>query len=108
LPVAAPVPRPLLPGRLEQRLLDQRRDRNADPLARCYVVDPVGPAGLFAAPTHRPPPGRHRSDPGLAEGRRSRIGGVLEHAPYGRPIPGRLAAPGLDALPQETPAYLAE
>src|SRR5215212_2337539 len=108
LPIAAPVLRQLLAGRLEQRLIDQRRDWHADPLARCYVVDPVGPAGLFAASAHRAQPGRHRSDPGLAEGRRSRIGGVPEHAPYGRPIPGRLAAPGQDALLLETTAHLAE
>src|SRR3954453_7345105 len=108
LPIAAPVLRQLLTGRLKQRLLDQRRDRDADPLALPHIVDPMGPAGLFAASTPRAQPGRHRSDPGLAEGRRSRIGGVLEHAPYGGPIPGRLAAPGPDALPQETPAHLAE
>src|SRR4051794_9684760 len=108
LPIAAPVLRQLLAGRLEQRLIDQRRDWHADPLARCYVVDPVGPAGLFAASAHRAQPGRHRSDPGLAEGRRSSIGGVPENAPYGRPIPGRLAAPGQDALLLETTAGLAD
>src|SRR5215212_9263193 len=108
LPVAAPVLRQLLAGRLEQLRIDQRRDRDADPLARLHVVDPLGPAGLFAASAHRAQPGRHRSDPGLAEGRRSSIGGVPEDAPHGRPIPGRLAAPGLDTLAQETPTYLAD
>src|SRR3982751_5548478 len=68
----------------------------------------MGSAGLFAAAAHRAQPGRHGPDPGLAEGRRSRIGGVPEDAPHGRPIPGRLAAAGPDALPQETPAHLAE
>src|SRR4051812_6610325 len=38
----------------------------------------------------------------------SSIGGVLENAPYSGPIPDRLAAPGPDALPPETPAHLAE
>src|SRR5215207_1256860 len=108
LSIAAPVLRQLLAGRLEQLLIDQRRDWHADPLAWRHVVDPVGPAGLFAASAHRAQPGRHRSDPGLAEGRRSSIGGVLENAPHGRPIPGRLAAPGLDTLAQETPTYLAD
>src|SRR3954452_13491695 len=108
LPIAAPVLRQLLAGRLEQLLLDQRRDWHADPLARGYVVDPVGPTGLLAASTHRAQPDRHRSDPGLAEGRRSSIGGVPENAPHGRPIPGRLAAAGPDALLLETPAHLAE
>src|SRR3954451_14423222 len=59
----------------------------------------MGPGGRFAPAAPRPQPGRHRSDPGLAEGRRSSIGGVPENAPHGRPIPGRLAAPGPDALP---------
>src|SRR5215210_3239576 len=108
LPVAAPVLRQLLTGRLEQRLLDQRRDWHADPLAWRHVVDPVGPAGLFAAAAHRAQPGRHGPDPGLAEGRRSSIGGVPENAPHGRPIPGRLAAAGPDALLLETPAGLAD
>src|SRR5215212_10024394 len=108
LPIAAPVLCQLLTGRLEQLRINQRRDRDADPLARCYVVDPVGSTGLFAASAHRAQPGRHRSDPGLAEGRRSSIGGVPENAPHGAPIPGRLAAPGPDALPQETPAHLAD
>src|SRR3954447_22032050 len=39
---------------------------------------------------------------------RSSVGGVPENAPYGRPIPGRLAAAGPDALPLETTAGLAE
>src|SRR4051812_21738652 len=68
----------------------------------------MGSAGLFAAAAHRAQPGRHGPDPGLAEGRRSSIGGVPEDAPHGRPIPGRLAAPGPDALLLETPTYLAE
>src|SRR5215213_6370128 len=106
--MAAPALRQLLTGRLEQRLLDQRRDGDADPLAWGHVVDPVGSAGLFAAAAHRAQPDRHRSDPGLAEGRRSRIGGVPENAPHGRPIPGRLAAPGQDALLLETTAGLAD
>src|SRR5215212_5072621 len=108
LPVTAPVLHQLLAGRLEQRLINQRRDRDADPLAWRHVVDPMGPAGLFAAAAHRAQPGRHRSDPGLAEGRRSSIGGVPEDAPHGRPIPGRLAAAGPDALLLETPAHLAD
>ena len=108
LPIAAPVLRQLLAGRLEQLLIDQRRDWHADPLARGYVVDPVGSAGLLAASTHRAQPDRHRSDPGLAEGRRSSIGGVPENAPHGGPIPGRLAAAGPDALLLETPAGLAD
>src|SRR3954465_10624336 len=68
----------------------------------------MGSAGLFAAAAHRAQPGRHGPDPGLAEGRRSRIGGVPEDAPHGRPIPGRLAAAGPDALLLETPAGLAD
>src|SRR3954447_17103084 len=36
------------------------------------------------------------------------IGGVLENAPHGGPIPGRLAAAGPDALLLETPAHLAD
>src|SRR5829696_6380692 len=108
LPIAAPVLHQLLAGRLEQLLLDQRRDRDADPLAWRHVVDPMGSAGLFAASAHRAQPGRHRSDPGLAEGRRSSVGGVPENAPHGAPIPGRLAAAGPDALLLETPAHLAD
>src|SRR5436853_7903296 len=98
LPMAAPVLRQLLTGRFEQRLLDQRRDRDADPLAWGHVVDPMGSAGLSATSAHRAQPDRHRSDPGLAEGRRPRIGRVPENAPHGGSIPGRLAAAGPDAL----------
>jgi len=50
LPVAAPVLRQLLTGRLEQRLIDQRRDWHADPLAWGYIVDPVGPRGRSLPP----------------------------------------------------------
>src|SRR4051794_1474467 len=99
LPIAAPVLRQLLAGRLEQLLIDQRRDWHADPLARGYVVDPVGSAGLLAASTHRAQPDRHRSDPGLAEGRRSSIGGVPENAPHGRPIPGQACRCGSGCPP---------
>src|SRR3954454_16612997 len=95
-------------GQITCCLIDQRRDWHADPLAWRHVVDPMGPAGLFAAAAHRAQPGRHRSDPGLAEGRRSSIGGVPENAPHGGPIPGRLAAAGPDALLLETPAHLAD
>src|SRR3954467_9233219 len=108
LPIAAPVLRQLLAGRLEQLLIDQRRDWHADTLPLRHVVDPMGWAGLFAAAAHGAQPDRHRSDPGLAEGRRSRIGGVPENAPHGGPIPGRLAAAGPDALLLETPAHLAD
>src|SRR4051812_6466844 len=68
----------------------------------------MGSAGLFAAPAHRAQPGRHGPDPGLAEGRRSGVGGVPENAPNRPTIPGRLAAPGQDALLLETTAHLAD
>src|SRR3954469_4026467 len=54
----------------------------------------MGSAGLLAAAAHRAQPGRHGPDPGLAEGRRSSIGGDPEDAPHGRPIPRRLAPAG--------------
>ncbi len=107
LPVAAAVVRKLLVDRLEQRLIDQRRDRYADPLARGHIINPMGPAGLLAAATHRAQPGRHGPDPSLAEGRRADIGRVPEDSPHGAPIPGRLAAAGQTALLLETPTRLA-
>src|SRR3954468_1633131 len=67
----------------------------------------MGSAGVFSAAAYRWHTGRHGPDPGLAEGRRSRIGGVPEDAPHGRPIPGRLAPAGPDALLLETAAGLA-
>src|SRR4051794_24872075 len=105
LSIAAPVLRQLLTGRLEQRLLDQRRDWHADPLARCYVVDPVGSAGLLAASAHWAQPGRHGPDPGLAESPRSRIGGGSGAAPHRGPDPSPRCACGPGGPPAETPRH---
>src|SRR5690349_1115012 len=103
LPVAAPVLLELLPGGLEQPAVDQRRNRHAEPFGRRHVVDPVGAAGPLAAAPHRP-----RPDPGLAEGGRPGVGGVLEDAPHRRPVPGALAAAGRVALRLQAPADLAD
>src|SRR4051812_20667991 len=108
LPVAAPVLLELLPDGLEQPAIDQRRDRHAEPFGRRHAIDPVGPAGLLAAAPHRPQPDRPRPDPGLAEGGRPGVGGILEDAPHRRAIPGALAAAGQVALPLQTPADLAD
>src|SRR4051794_791287 len=108
LPVAAPVLLELLPDGLEQPAIDQRRNRHAEPFGRRHAIDPVGPAGLLAAAPHRPQPDRPRPDPGLAEGGRPGVGGILEDAPPRRAIPGALAAAGQVALPLQTPADLAD
>src|SRR3954449_11489930 len=108
LPAAAPVLLELLPDGLEQPAIDQRRTRHAEPFGRRHAIDPVGPAGLLAAAPHRPQPDRPRPDPGLAEGGRPGVGGILEDAPHRRAIPGALAAAGQVALPLQTPADLAD
>ena len=48
LPVAAPVLLKLLTDHLEQRLIDQRRNRYANPLTWGHIVNPVGSAGLLS------------------------------------------------------------
>src|SRR4051794_22983014 len=108
LPVAPPVLLELLAGGLEQPAVDQRRNRHAEPFGRRHVVDPVGAARLLAAAPHRPQPDRPRPDPGLAEGGRPGVGGVLEDAPHRRPVPGALAAAGRVALRLQAPADLAD
>src|SRR6185503_19345484 len=107
LPIAAPVLLKLLADRLEQRLIDQGRNRHANPLARGHIINPMGPARLLAAATHRAQPGRHRPDARLSEARRAAIGGVPEDPPHGAPIPDRLAAAGQTTLLLETPTRLA-
>src|SRR3954464_389773 len=58
--------------------------------SRAFRRQPPGVMGIWQLRSHR-----------------SSIGGVPENAPHGRPIPGRLAAAGPDALLLETPAGLA-
>src|SRR3954468_23799655 len=82
----------------EQVAVNERRNRHSQPFLLGHIRGAIGPTRLFRAAAHRPQPLAHRPDPGLAKSRRPDIGRVLENAPYGRPIPGRLAAAGQETV----------
>src|SRR4051795_3225095 len=94
LTVALAIFGELLLSNSEQVAFDERRNWHSQPFLLGHIIGAIGPTRLFRATAHRPQPLAHRSDPGLAKSRAPDIGGVLENAPHGRPIPGRLAAAG--------------
>jgi len=94
LTVALAIFSELLLSNSEQVAFDERRNWHSQPFLLGHIIGAIGPTRLFRAAAHRPQPLAHRSDPGLAKSCRPDIGGVLENAPHGRPIPGRLAAAG--------------
>jgi hypothetical protein len=98
LTVALAIFGELLLNSSEQVAFDERRNWHSQPFLLGHIIGAIGPTRLFRAAAHRPQPLAHRSDPGLAKSRRPDIGGVLENAPHGRPIPGRLAAAGQETV----------
>jgi hypothetical protein len=94
LTVALAIFGELLLGSSEQLAFDESRNWYSQPFLLGHIIGAIGPTRLFRAAAYRPQPLAHRPDPGLAKSRRPDIGGVLENAPHGRPIPGRLAAAG--------------
>src|SRR3954466_11335487 len=98
LTVASAIFGELLSNSGEQVAFNESRNRHSQPFLLGHIIGAIGPTRLFRAAAHRPQPLAHRPDPGLAKSRRPDIGRVLENAPYGRPIPGRLAAAGQETV----------
>jgi hypothetical protein len=110
-PVAATLPilLELALDRPEEIFAHQPGDLDENLIFRGCVDPRDGTPGLLGTTTLRPEtlrlePARTR----LAEGRRPLVGGVLEHQPDRRAIPGRFTLPGGDAVALQASADLAD
>src|SRR5215216_4581438 len=105
---AATVLSQLFTHGLEQRGINQRRNRYADPLLEPDLIHAVSPAGLLARAADWAQAGRQGTGPGLAEGRHAAIGRVAQQAPGGTAVPMCLASAGQTAFLMQPPAHRAD